>query len=165
MMPIAWVLFIICLIGLSFGEENVVKYGSKFQVLKVKVDPCPAPAKICPLIIGTTSKLSVEFIPNIRVHNLTVSVYGKVMGIYVPYPGVNSNGCRDSNLVCPLEKDQKYVYKMKVHVLSTYPKMKTVIKFNFHANMPDTDDEDVPERNDICFQIKAEITDSPAARR
>lgn len=47
------------------------------------------------------------------------------MGVEMPFPLPNPNGCVNSGLTCPLTKDTKYEYVATLPVLKTYPKVST----------------------------------------
>lgn len=57
------------------------------------------------------------------VETVTAVCHGIVMGVEMPFPLPNPNGCTDSGLECPLKKDQKYAYVATLPVLKSYPKV------------------------------------------
>lgn len=54
---------------------------------------------------------------------MTAVCHGIVMGVEMPFPLTNSNGCADSGLDCPLKKGTEYAYVATLPVLQAYPKV------------------------------------------
>lgn len=57
------------------------------------------------------------------VENVTAVCHGIVMGVEMPFPLPNPNGCVDSGLECPLNKEKSYAYVATLPVLKAYPKV------------------------------------------
>lgn len=66
---------------------------------------------------------SFEIVSGDNVPDVTTIVHGIIMGVEMPFPLTNPNACKDSGIVCPLEKDKNYAYKQTLPVLKTYPKV------------------------------------------
>jgi Niemann-Pick C2 protein len=45
----------------------------------------------------------------------------KEFGIPILFPIPNADGCKNSNLVCPLKSGQTYLYKDAIPVAASYP--------------------------------------------
>ena len=56
-------------------------------------------------------------------------VHGIVMGIPVPFPIPESDGCK-SGIRCPIEKDKTYNYVNKLPVKSEYPSVSDIMVEN-----------------------------------
>lgn len=57
------------------------------------------------------------------VEKVTAVCHGIVVGVEMPFPLPNPNGCLDSGLECPLKKDVNYSYVTALPVLKSYPKV------------------------------------------
>ena len=51
-------------------------------------------------------------------------VYGHIAGVDIPFPLENPNACKDSNITCPIRKDQAYGYRNVIYVKSSYPSVR-----------------------------------------
>jgi len=56
-------------------------------------------------------------------------VHGIVMGIPVPFPIPESDGCK-SGIRCPIEKDKTYNYVNKLPVKNEYPSVSKIVVEN-----------------------------------
>lgn len=61
--------------------------------------------------------------------NLTAVVHGVIMGLAVPFPLPNPDGCVDSGVTCPLTTGNSYKYKAVLPVLNEYPQVSLIIIF------------------------------------
>jgi Niemann-Pick C2 protein len=48
-------------------------------------------------------------------------VHGIIVGLPIPFPIPNADGCKNSNLVCPLKSGQTYFYRDAIPVAAIYP--------------------------------------------
>lgn len=49
------------------------------------------------------------------------AVHGIIAGIPILFPIPNADGCKNSNLVCPLKSGQTYLYQDSIPVATSYP--------------------------------------------
>lgn len=75
-------------------------------------------------------------------------VHGIILGVEMPFPLQNPDGCVDSGLTCPLTKDSTYSYVASLSVLKSYPKVKVDVKWQ----LQNEDHEDI-----VCAIIPAKI--------
>lgn len=75
-------------------------------------------------------------------------VHGIIMGVEMPFPLQNPDGCVDSGLQCPLNKDSTYEYVASLSVLKSYPKVKVDVKWQ----LKNENAEDI-----VCVIIPAKI--------
>ena len=54
-------------------------------------------------------------------------VHGIVLGVPVPFPIPEPDGCK-SGISCPIQKDKSYNYVNKLPVKSEYPSVSDIIK-------------------------------------
>jgi len=54
-------------------------------------------------------------------------VYGHIAGVDVPFPLDNPDACKDSNITCPIHKNQAYSYRNVIFVKTSYPSVRTVL--------------------------------------
>uniref|UniRef100_A0A8C2PDQ3 NPC intracellular cholesterol transporter 2 n=1 Tax=Capra hircus TaxID=9925 RepID=A0A8C2PDQ3_CAPHI len=101
--------------------------GSGVGVIKeVNVSPCPT--QPCKLHKGQSYSVNVTFTSNTQSQSSKAVVHGIVMGIPVPFPIPESDGCK-SGIRCPIEKDKTYNYVNKLPVKSEYPSSLSDISF------------------------------------
>lgn len=58
------------------------------------------------------------------VEQVNTIVHGIIMGVEMPFPLPNPDGCVGSGLTCPLEKGKNYAYVATLPVLKSYPKVR-----------------------------------------
>ncbi|MBZ3888178.1 Epididymal secretory protein E1 [Sciurus carolinensis] len=93
--------------------------GSKVGVIKeVNVSPCPT--QPCELEKGQSYSVNVTFTSSTESENSTALVHGILMGVAVPFPIPEPDGCK-SGINCPIQKDKTYSYLNKLPVKSEYP--------------------------------------------
>ena len=57
-----------------------------------------------------------------------VKVHGKIGGIPIPFPVSPSEACGNWGIQCPIEVEKLYELKLSLPILTTYPKIKAVVK-------------------------------------
>ncbi|XP_046627236.1 NPC intracellular cholesterol transporter 2-like [Neodiprion virginianus] len=119
----------------------------------VSISKCVQPP--CLLKRKTTIDVEQHFVPNRDVRSLTTSVNANVLGIPLPFVGVDgSNACNliyntdGSKASCPLAKGKEYVYKNSFPVLQIYPKL--VLKVHWALTEG--------QETIACFEVPAQIT-------
>nr|XP_042108709.1 NPC intracellular cholesterol transporter 2 isoform X1 [Ovis aries]XP_042108710.1 NPC intracellular cholesterol transporter 2 isoform X1 [Ovis aries] len=128
-----------------FGSQHIPG-GSGVGVIKeVNVSPCPT--QPCKLHKGQSYSVNVTFTSNTQSQSSKAVVHGIVMGIPVPFPIPESDGCK-SGIRCPIEKDKTYNYVNKLPVKSEYPSIKVVVEWEL------TDDKN---QRFFCWQIPIEV--------
>lgn len=75
-------------------------------------------------------------------------MHGIILGVEMPFPLQNPNGCVDSGLTCPLSKESTYSYVASLQVLKSYPKVKVDVKWE----LKNEKGEDI-----VCLLIPAKI--------
>lgn len=83
---------------------------------------------ICQLHKGTNATFGVDFTSKEDASGLKMLVYGHIAGVDVPFPIDNPDGCKDSNITCPVKKDQAYGYRNNIYVKSAFPSLTLVVK-------------------------------------
>lgn len=56
---------------------------------------------------------------------LNMLVYGEIAGVDVPFPLDNPDACKDSNITCPVKKNQAYSYRNVIFVKTAYPSVRS----------------------------------------
>ncbi|XP_038621214.1 NPC intracellular cholesterol transporter 2-like [Tachyglossus aculeatus] len=69
---------------------------------------------------GESYSVSVTFTSNTQSQNSTALVHGLVLGVLVPFPIPEPDGCK-SGINCPIKKSKTYNYLNKLPVKSKYP--------------------------------------------
>ncbi|KAG3260700.1 NPC intracellular cholesterol transporter 2 isoform X1 [Ictidomys tridecemlineatus] len=120
--------------------------GSRVGVIKeVNVNPCPN--QPCELKKGQSYSVNVTFTSNTESENSTAFVEGILMGVPVPFPIPESDGCK-SGINCPIQKDKTYSYMNKLPVKTEYPSIKLVVKWEL------VDDS---HKSFFCWEIPIQI--------
>jgi len=145
------------------GEGKTVKYAnckSEFTIKQVRVNPCESTDGVrCPLKKGTSPKVSVTFVPNRDVRNLSATVHGIISTIPTEFPLPNKNGCSQSNLTCPLEAGKEYTYTQSVPILASYPNINVLVRWALDDKTHQSEAEGEEPKNDVCFIIRANVVD------
>ncbi|XP_077766113.1 NPC intracellular cholesterol transporter 2 isoform X6 [Canis aureus] len=113
--------FLLLALGASALAEPVhfKDCGSAVGVIKeLNVNPCPA--QPCKLHKGQSYSVNVTFTSNIPSQSSKAMVYGIVLGVAVPFPIPEADGCK-SGINCPIQKDKTYSYLNKLPVKNEYP--------------------------------------------
>ncbi|XP_077766109.1 NPC intracellular cholesterol transporter 2 isoform X3 [Canis aureus] len=112
--------FLLLALGASALAEPVhFKDCSAVGVIKeLNVNPCPA--QPCKLHKGQSYSVNVTFTSNIPSQSSKAMVYGIVLGVAVPFPIPEADGCK-SGINCPIQKDKTYSYLNKLPVKNEYP--------------------------------------------
>ncbi|XP_026470188.1 NPC intracellular cholesterol transporter 2 homolog a-like [Ctenocephalides felis] len=105
----------------------------------------------CPLVRGSTSLTDVKFTVPADSATLKPEVKAKVAGVTVPYPLAPelSDACQFlKEGSCPLKKDDKVTYNLKVPVLQSYP----AINLDLMVSLVDDSAKPV-----LCFKIPCKV--------
>lgn len=110
----------------------------------------------CKLQKKTTVSVQLKFTPETDLKKLTTSVYANVLGVPLPFIGVDGTSACDkvfkedgtTPTSCPLKAGETYVYKNSFPILEFYPKLSLVVHWALTQK-----DEDV-----VCFELPAKIT-------
>lgn len=93
---------------------------------QVKISNCEEPP--CLLKKRTITQLEVVFTPDIDVKSATNNVIGRILGLPLPFIGVDStDAClniynlKGEKVGCPLKAGKKYLYKNDIKILPIYP--------------------------------------------
>ncbi|XP_015171541.1 PREDICTED: protein NPC2 homolog [Polistes dominula] len=120
---------------------------------QVKISGCETP----PCILKKKNRISIEetFVPEKDAEQLLTSVHATLLGIDLPFIGVDGmNACdniydaNNNKVSCPLKKGTTYVYKTEFPILNIYPKVDLIVYYALRNG------------NDIvsCFTVPAKIT-------
>nr|Q28895.1 RecName: Full=NPC intracellular cholesterol transporter 2; AltName: Full=Epididymal secretory protein E1; Short=cE1; AltName: Full=Niemann Pick type C2 protein homolog; Flags: Precursor [Canis lupus familiaris]AAB34263.1 CE1 [Canis lupus familiaris] len=109
------------------GAVHFKDCGSAVGVIKeLNVNPCPA--QPCKLHKGQSYSVNVTFTSNIPSQSSKAVVHGIVLGVAVPFPIPEADGCK-SGINCPIQKDKTYSYLNKLPVKNEYPSIKLVVQW------------------------------------
>ncbi|XP_059229732.1 NPC intracellular cholesterol transporter 2 [Mustela nigripes] len=121
--------FLLLALGASALAEPVhfKDCGSGVGVIKeLNVNPCPT--QPCKLHKGQSYSVNVTFTSNILSQSSKAVVHGIVLGVPVPFPIPEPDGCK-SGINCPIQKDKTYSYLNKLPVKNEYPSIKLVVQW------------------------------------
>lgn len=79
---------------------------------------------MCALFRGSHFQSSLFADKLDSVAKVNTIVHGIIMGVEMPFPLANPDGCVDTGLNCPLKKDETYAYTATLPVLKSYPKVR-----------------------------------------
>ncbi|XP_007472884.2 NPC intracellular cholesterol transporter 2 isoform X1 [Monodelphis domestica] len=135
-------------LGVTALAEPVRFLDCGSQVGKIEeVDVIPCSTQPCKLHKGESYSVNVTFVSGVPSQNSTALVHGILMGIEVPFPIPQPDGCK-CGINCPIEKGKTYSYLNKLPVKSEYPKMKLVVKWTLLDDKKNTL---------FCWEIPIEI--------
>ncbi|XP_059476952.1 ecdysteroid-regulated 16 kDa protein [Neocloeon triangulifer] len=134
------------------------RQGVKYLSDDVQITNCTAPP--CKLKQKTKVGVSIKLRPEKDIPFLTTSVFGIILGLPLPFVGVDqTNACLymfnpdGSKAGCPLKAGNEYVYKNEFEILEIYPKIKVEVLWALNEK-PDQE----PERGIHCFKVQSRIT-------
>lgn len=78
---------------------------------------------------GPLDHCSLSFLLDIASQKSKAVVYGIVMGLPVPFPIPEPDGCK-SGISCPIQKDKTYSYLNKLPVKNEYPSVSDIVVQN-----------------------------------
>uniref|UniRef100_A0ABI7YHN8 NPC intracellular cholesterol transporter 2 n=1 Tax=Felis catus TaxID=9685 RepID=A0ABI7YHN8_FELCA len=120
--------------------------GSGFGVIKeLNVSPCPT--QPCKLHKGQSYSVNVTFTSNVSSQGSKALVYGILMGVAVPFPIPEADGCK-SGINCPIQQGKTYSYLNKLPVKNEYPSIKVMVKWQLLGDK---------EQNLFCWEIPVQI--------
>lgn len=110
---------------------------------------------VCKLRRKTTVGITLHFTPERDVRELTTTVHANVLGLPLPFIGVDGTSACDkvfaadgeTAAACPLKAGTPYVYKNSFPVLEVYPKLKLVVHWALTSRGRDV----------VCFELPASI--------
>uniref|UniRef100_A0A2C9JSH8 MD-2-related lipid-recognition domain-containing protein n=1 Tax=Biomphalaria glabrata TaxID=6526 RepID=A0A2C9JSH8_BIOGL len=124
--------------------------GSKSGSLKSATYNGTCNSGIAVLKRGTIVSIDFSFISNQVEDTLKSIVHGKISDLpFVPFPLDNPDACKDSGLTCPIKNGVQLDYLPVLNVLSTYPSVNVIVKWELQNKAGD----DV-----FCALIPATIT-------
>ncbi|XP_012269637.2 NPC intracellular cholesterol transporter 2 homolog a-like isoform X2 [Athalia rosae] len=119
----------------------------------VTITGCTDPP--CILRRKTSIGINQRFTPYRDVKTLTTTVFANILGLNVPFVGVNgSNACNlifnmdGTKATCPLQKGKEYMYKNSFPVREIYPRIPVVVHWALTEG----------QENIACFEVPSKIT-------
>ncbi|XP_071453956.1 ecdysteroid-regulated 16 kDa protein [Hetaerina americana] len=148
---------IIALCLLAVAEATQVRSCTNDQVLEdtdfIQISGCTLPP--CKLKKSTKIVVQFKFKPENDVEKLENSVFAYVLGIPLPFVGVDSTSACDTIFEestgkpgCPLKAGTTYDYKSSFDVLEVYPKIKTTVQWSLR---------DPGGKDQLCFKVDSRI--------
>jgi len=130
--------FVVFVGMLACSDAINVKYrdcGSQVgAVSAVSVDPCTS--QPCVLPKGKNYTIGVTFKSAETTAVAHAKVYGKVLGIKVPFALPQPDGCLNSGIACPIQKGQEYTYTATLPISTSYPSVRVIVEWDLmdHEN-------------------------------
>ncbi|RUS75742.1 hypothetical protein EGW08_016493 [Elysia chlorotica] len=119
--------------------------GSKLATIE-SIDITPCPSIPCPFKKSTSVNVTIDFTAKSDITSAKSSVHGYIAGLPVPFPLKDNDACH--KMKCPIENGEKISYKNSVDVLSEYPTIEVMVKWEIVA------DDDI-----VCFTVPVKIVD------
>ncbi|PNF29459.1 Epididymal secretory protein E1 [Cryptotermes secundus] len=95
--------------------------------VELRVTNCNEPP--CKFVRGKEMAAEVDFIPDHDITSLTPYVQAIISGLPVNYSLPQTNACKSLlDRTCPLTKDEKVTYVLKMPILSVYPPIPLTVK-------------------------------------
>lgn len=88
----------------------------------------------CELTRGSQNEVEVSFTSPVDSKKLVADVKGNIMNFWVPWPGFDRDACNNKNLVCPIAKGSKQVFKFEFEIKRLYPKINTIGEFRLRGD-------------------------------
>lgn len=112
----------------------------------------------CRLRKKSVVEIELKFTPDHNVKKLTTSVSAIILGVPLPFIGVDGTSACDNLYLdngetktnCPLKAGQNYLYKNSFEVLQIYP---TIASLDVHWALKEGNNNDL-----VCFEVPAKIT-------
>ncbi|XP_064106540.1 uncharacterized protein LOC135215593 [Macrobrachium nipponense] len=118
---------------------------------QVKITGCDPNYSHCRLIRGKSAKMILPFIPARSTTRLQPVVHGLLANIIpIPFAIPESNGCKNSGLLCPLLPGSIQTYVAELPVQQNYPKIRIGVKWQLVDDL---------NNNMVCITFPAELTD------
>lgn len=130
----------------KFSECDSGKVQGK--IASVQINDCPDSDERCIFKRGTTKTVEMKFTPNVKIQTARVSITGKVVSSYLPFPVSPDDACANYGVNCPLEAGKEQTFKMSLPVMMVYPR----IKVDVILKLLDQDKKTI-----VCAQIPANI--------
>ncbi|XP_055605558.1 ecdysteroid-regulated 16 kDa protein [Uranotaenia lowii] len=110
----------------------------------------------CKLKRRTKVSINQKFTPSEDIKSLTTTVFAQVLGLPLPFVGVDgTNACDylfaedgETKTGCPLKAGVPVVYKREFPVLEIYPKMSLVVHWELQSR---------GSKSITCFEVPAKI--------
>ncbi|XP_058792524.1 NPC intracellular cholesterol transporter 2 homolog a [Phymastichus coffea] len=120
------------------------------QFDKVEVSNCDLSSPACILQKGTDASIGLHFTPNKATSRVTAVVHGIIEDIDVPFPIPNAEACFDnhSGVTCPLPAGTGTSYHATLPVLTKYPTVSVVVKWELKDEKGD---------NIVCVEIPVSL--------
>nr|QAX87810.1 NPC2-1 [Pardosa pseudoannulata] len=136
---------------LMVAETFAIKYtdcgSKKGKVVDVLLSGCED-SDVCELKRGETYSYGLTFESLTDSKSLKAVVHGVIGGISMPYPIPNSNACEGSNVECPLESGNTYMYGNEIEIRKSYPSVRADVKWELR---------DENNENVVCVLIPVQI--------
>ncbi|XP_029836580.3 mite group 2 allergen Tyr p 2-like [Ixodes scapularis] len=98
------------------------------DVTHVRVQPCTH--EPCSIKRGETVLIEVPFRANQDSDKLASKISAQLGDLELPLPSLKKDGCREQGIRCPLEKNEKYVFRYQLETKPFYPKLNTTAKLS-----------------------------------
>ncbi|XP_062614730.1 NPC intracellular cholesterol transporter 2-like [Saccostrea cucullata] len=132
-LSLACALVVVGVIATCFCEPiNFKKCDGSPDIKTVDITPCKE--QPCKFYHGMNVTVSVTFLSVKSSVGLTAEIYGILAGVPVKFNMPNSNGCRSSNITCPIKNGDQYTYSGVFNVLKTYPNIRLTVQWDLKAD-------------------------------
>ncbi|KAH0948491.1 hypothetical protein HN011_002592 [Eciton burchellii] len=151
------ILFLCCYTSThAFVFEDCGSELGKFT--DITISTCDNSEEKCGFTRGVDINVSVKFIPNKDISKIEAHVFGVLLDVAVPFPLEKPDVCKDSNsnIKCPLKKDQEVEYKSSFFLEKKTPALSVEIMWEFRNE----NDEKI-----ICIKFPGKVGFSSRKRR
>ncbi|XP_072929853.1 ecdysteroid-regulated 16 kDa protein-like [Epargyreus clarus] len=152
MIPLS--LVVCTLLALAMGTNVLQCPGKSIENLNENVKLTPCKRSPCRLKKGTNTHISINFVPENDMEDVTNHVTADVFGVMVPFIGVDGNSVCDKlqtesgeKASCPLKAGTKYVYTDQFLVQNFYPLIDVKVHWALREGTNDI----------MCFEMPAKI--------
>ncbi|KAG0428260.1 hypothetical protein HPB47_024740, partial [Ixodes persulcatus] len=98
------------------------------EVTHVRLQPCTR--EPCSIKRGETALIEVPFRANQDSDRLATKISAQLGDLELSLPLLKKDGCREQGIRCPLEKNEKYVFRYQLETKPFFPKLNTTAKLS-----------------------------------
>ena len=121
------VVFAVFAVSGQFTYKDCGTSSDAGKLINVTVTGCDQTP--CPVKKGNSYTINVTFSSKENTDESWAIVHGILDGVPVLYPIDNPDGCKNSGIECPIKMGSTYTYTSSLKILSAYPDVKVVVKW------------------------------------
>jgi len=113
--------FVCLALFVCYVSAGTVKFADCGQKEVTKVDVSQCDSEPCVIHKGQDLKIEVVFTANQDTEKATIELLAKVGELEIQVPGVDTDGCNNHGLECPLKKGETYTLSYDIFIPKLVP--------------------------------------------